>query len=174
MVRWLTIAALLVQAVIGTFMVIDAMEPLRTGTEYTVTVTGVDPRDLMMGQYVQLDYPFSTINLAHVDRQIHDNTNLRFGQVVYVTLSGTSDPQAVRVSLTKPESGAFIKGSVALPTPVSSQYSLFLEYGIESYYADPETAEQLDKQLSQGDSLRVHLRIDSDGDARIERLEVKP
>ena len=169
--RGLIIGALVAQAAVVAAMVFIAMEPLRSGRSVSVTVTGVDPRDLMRGQYVELAYPFSTIYLDRVQCNLDRYRVYQYGDIVYVSLSDTADPMVTRIGMEKPEDGIFLKGRVNRRFSGSPLSTIELAYGIESYFTNPERAAELEKVLRRSGSLRVHLMVDDDGDARIAELE---
>ena len=171
--KGLIIGALVVQVVVVAAMVWIAMEPLRSGRPVTVTVTGVDPRDLMRGQYVEFDYPFSTLDLGAVKGDLDRYRTYQYGDVVYVSLTSDTDPKVRWISMEQPEDGAlFLKGRVARRASGEPLATLDINYGIESYYTNPDRAEELDEHLQGTGKVRVYLKVDDDGDARIEHIEV--
>ena len=171
--KGLIIAAAVVQAAIVAGMLYMAMEPLRTGRLLVVEVQGVDPRDIMRGQYVELSYPFSTVSLDSVTCDLDRYGVYRYGDVVYVSLDGTVDPKVRTISLNKPEDdGPYLKGRIPRRFSGSPLTTLDVEYGIESYFTNPDRADDLDSILIRSGRVRVHLRVDDDGDARIADLEV--
>ena len=169
--RGLIIGSLVLQAVGVAAMVFLAMAPLRSGRPVTVTVTGVDPRDLMRGQYVELAYPFSRINLDRVQCDLDRYRVYQYGDILYVSLSGEVDPTVTRIGMEKPADGIFLKGRVNRRFSGSPLSTIEVEYGIESYFTNPDRAEELDEILRGSDSLRVRLMVDDDGDVRIADLE---
>ena len=170
--KGLIAAALLLQAVVVTAMVYIAMEPLRTGRDVTVTVSGVDPRDLMRGQYVEFVYPFSTVDLSTVSSDLDPYRVFNYGDVVYVTLSGDTEPKPTHVGYLPPNDGLFLKGRIPKRMSGSPLIRLDVDYGIESYFTNPDRAAELDSILRRSNSVRVHLKVDDDGDARIADIEV--
>ncbi len=169
--KGLIIGSLVLQAVVVAAMVYIAMEPLRSGRPVVVTVSGVDPRDLMRGQYVELAYPFSRINLDRVQCDLDRYRVYQYGDIVYVSLSDTTDPEVTRIGMEKPADGIFLKGRVNRRFSGSPLSTIEVEYGIESYFTNPDRATELDKILRRTNSLRVRLMVDDDGDVRIADLE---
>lgn len=173
----LVIGALVVQATIVTVMLVSAMMPLWTGQEVTVMARAVDPRDLMRGDYVALDYDLSRILPQRLKTDLQSGVQLRYGQELYVTLDLT-DSAAVATGIyqTRPSQGLFIRGRSSYPqmVPSTNDTSRFsginITYGIEEYYTDSETAQKLEGELRMGGTLPVHLKIDTDGNARIYAL----
>lgn len=81
----LILTALLQTAVLGA-MILDRAHRLENGTDILLKTTPVDPRDLLRGEYVNLTYDMSRLDLS----KLEGDTVFKNGESVYVTLT----PQA--------------------------------------------------------------------------------
>lgn len=129
------------------------------GTEVILKTQPVDPRDILRGQYVALRYDISTLD---VKLFYSDTNNLKSGRSVYVELEKTGGNiwQATGATLNKPVEGKFIKGTVEN----ISGSRVNIKYGIESYFANPEKAQELEREARRG-ALLMRVVIDDEGNA---------
>ena len=124
--------------------------PLLTGTTIILKTQPVDPFDMFRGQYMTINYEISSVNLPQ---------NTTEGDKIYVSLKEGDDKiwHAESVSLTKPDSGVFIRG-----TAKKSWRGFGVEYGIEQYFFER------DAHVPTTDSVKV--KVDGSGQARIVEL----
>ena len=173
----LVIGALVVQAAIVTVMLVKAVMPLWTGQEVMIMARAVDPRDLMRGDYVALDYDLNLLKTQQLKSDLKPGTSVTYGEDLYVTLR-LSDSGAVPTGVyrTPPQGELMIKGRPTYAQSMPEARDTFrfsglsMSFGIEEYYTDPQSAQQLDRRLRTGTRIPVHLMIDSDGNARIRSL----
>jgi uncharacterized membrane-anchored protein len=123
---------------------LNAVYPLWTGREVRLKTIPVDPRSLFRGNYARLNYEISRI--PGIDAP--EGKPFRAGEIVYVRLSEGKDGlyEHEGAGLTRPEEGLFIRGRVQDHRRTSSG-SLRVRYGIEAYFAPPEKALALEKEL---------------------------
>ncbi len=124
--------------------------PLLTGKTVVLKTQPVDPFDILRGQYLTINYEISRVSLPE---------NTTEGRAVYVLLKEGDDKiwHADKVSLNKPESGVFIRG-----TTKQSWSGFRVEYGIEQYFFERGA------HIPRMDSVKV--KIDNSGQARIIEL----
>ena len=124
--------------------------PLLTGKTVVLKTQPVDPFDMFRGQYLTINYEISRVSLPE---------NTTEGRAVYVSLKEGDDKiwHADKVSLNKPESDVFIRG-----TTKQSWRGLAVEYGIEQYFFERGA------HIPRMDSVKV--KIDDSGQARIVEL----
>ena len=122
--------------------------PLLTGKSIILKTQPVDPFDMFRGQYLTINYEISRVNLA----------DAKEGDTIYVLLKEGEDKiwHAMNESLTKPESGTFIRGKFL------KSWRGSVEYGIEQYFFER------DAHIPRMDSVKV--KIDDSGQARIVEL----
>ena len=120
----------------------SAVFPLITGEEIRIKVVPVDPRSLFRGNYARLSYEISRVNLPD------DSRALRKNEIVYVTLKKNENDlyEADGISLSKPDSGLFIRGRVGR----THDRTIGIRYGIEAFFAPEEKALGLEKRLPAG------------------------
>ncbi|MEM7408237.1 MAG: GDYXXLXY domain-containing protein [Pseudomonadota bacterium] len=155
------LATILGQGVILIGMVVKAAMPLWVGQSVPVETVPVDPRSLLRGNYARLNYAFSRL-----PKKLFDGaTPKRPGEVVYVVLQRGDNGlyEASAASLTRPDSGVFLRGRV---TRAYSPYRI--RYGIEAWFAPKVAALALEKDLADGGI--AELRVTSDGQAAIESV----
>ena len=145
----LIIALVVLIGIAGGFMLYLSF-PLLTGKTVILKTQPVDPFDFFRGQYLTINYEISIVNLS---------TDAKEGDTVYVSLKEGEDKvwHAEKVSLSKPESGVFIRG-----ISKQSWRGLGVEYGIEQYFFER------DAHIPRMDSVKV--KVDSSGQARIVEL----
>lgn len=125
--------------------------PLLTGTTVILKTQPIDPFDVFRGQYITINYEISRIDLPAEAKE---------GDAIYVSLKEGEDKiwHAEKTSLSKPDSGVFIRG-----TAKQSWRGLSVEYGIEQYFFERNA------ELPWRD-LEVKVKIDASGQARIVEL----
>lgn len=145
----LIIALAVLIGIAGSFVLYLSF-PLLTGKTVVLKTQPVDPFDLLRGQYLTINYEISRVNLS---------ADAKEGDAVYVSLKEGDDKiwHADKVSLSKPESGVFIRGKTK-----QSWQGLSVEYGIEQYFFER------DAHIPSMDSVKV--KVDSSGQARIVEL----
>lgn len=156
--KWLLIACLLQFVLIGA-MFISAYLPVYFGTEVKVIAKGYDPRDLLAGHYVRLNYGIESKEEypKHTEvfvslQKINENYNIfTFGEVF----------------TKKPKNKLYIKGET------QSYSNLIHLKGIEKYFTTQENAQKLEKLLTQPNQEAIVTLKILDGKARITKLEVK-
>jgi uncharacterized membrane-anchored protein len=126
----------------------------------------VDPRDLLYGDYVRLNYSISQLP-GHL---WHGAQLPRRQQAAYVLLEPRNGSyEAVGVYSEKPETQpnqAILRGSVQDVW----RRGLRLRYGLERYYVP----EDMSREIQKRQSLRVQVSIAPWGQARITKVEVAP
>ncbi len=125
--------------VLGTVAVQETR--LRTAPTVLLETAPVDPRDLLRGDYVVLNYRISTISLALFQPPLR--TAPPTGKAIYVVLEPRGQfHEAVSAALELPK---LEPGQVAIRGTVQQNWggsSIRLDYGLERYYV-PEGAGNL-------------------------------
>ncbi len=134
---------------------IHANYPHYVGKKVLLGIRPVDPRSLMRGQFVRLDYEINLVSRKLKSDDMPDF--LPVGTDVYVSLEpGNPHWTATKISTLPPTDSTYIQGRVRGRRSEGYQ----IRYGIEAYFAAPERAKRLerdfrDRQLDipQGSSL---------------------
>ncbi|WP_101674979.1 GDYXXLXY domain-containing protein [Alloalcanivorax mobilis] len=155
------IAALVPQALILLALLGYSLYPLWSGREIVLRTAPVDPRDLFRGQYVQLRYEINQAPMPEVGVP-------RVGRQVFVQLESQDGVwQAVETRYTPPP-GLFLRGHI---TSIRTG-SVGVDYGIGAWFAPPEQARALERQLRAGALAR--LRVADNGQAALIGVEPLP
>ncbi len=173
----LLIAALLLQVAIVTVMIVKAVMPIWNGRETLFMAQPVDPRDIMRGDYVTLSYAFSSILPHRIKTDLKPGSMVRGNEHLYVTFR-MSDSGAVPTGIfqSTPVEQLFIKGlprySQIVPRLNEDEpfNGIDISFGIEEFYTDSETAQELESVLRKGKKIPVLVMIDAEGNARIRNI----
>lgn len=152
--RWIAgIIALQVLIMAGVY--ITASLPLYTGTEIRLETRPVDPRSLFRGNYARLSYDISRLPEADVHAAI---PRPRVNEKIYVILvPGDRGLYGYGgISATRPEGGVFIRGRLERDRS-DHQDKYPVRYGIEAFFAPPDQARNMEKQLRRGAVARIFV-----------------
>jgi uncharacterized membrane-anchored protein len=137
-----------------------AAADLAFGEEIRLQAQPVDPIDVFRGNYVVLRYEISSLQTV---------SEVRRGETLCADLVESSEAWSARYALPEPASGKTICGRAR--SDAQAGETVGIEYGIETYYASAERAQEIESSIA-GGRLYVVVDLDDDGSARIERLEV--
>ena len=156
-------AAVLLQIMVLSGMLVLAAMPLWTGKEIRVKVVPVDPRSLFRGNYARLNYDFSRLEKGALGGEREENRR-RDNEVVYITLRENQDGlyEYAAASLEKPDAGVFLRGRI--------DKFYFVTYGIEAFFAQKERALKLEKDLQNGNGIAV-LMVTGGGKAALKSVK---
>ncbi len=135
---------------------------LSSGTEIILKTVPVDPKDLFRGDYITLSYEISTIDLT----LYQDISTLIPNTSIYVIFDkdeyGYS--KVKNLSISRPESGIFIKGDV------KSKTGNFIRviYGIESYFIPEGKGRDIENKRGQG--IDAKIMVDKFGNAVLKKI----
>ena len=129
--------------------------------------TPLNSKDILKGDYVQLKYDISTLNL----NKLHANDNFTKNENIYVILEKDSDGTYKAVAISKgperPErSKKFIQGTIINIMP---NHNIDVEYGIESYFIK-EGKDNVTETARNGENLKVQVDLYPNGKSEIIRL----
>lgn len=133
---------------------------IHTGKEVLLKTVPVDPRDLLRGDYVILNYEIAQLPVKYSREK---------NQTVYVLLKTDKDNVAhiQEILNSKPKKGLYIKGKTGMcPTTIPFfRTGSCIQYGIENYFVEEGTGKILERELKDGTLVKV--AIDKNGDAKI-------
>lgn len=156
----LLLIALLWVVIFGWF-IIYYERTLQSGVEVVLATEPIDPRDLLRGDYVILNYTISRFSTSLYDLP----PRIRVGTGLYISLTpqdGVSEITAV--SLAPPATLPYIRGTVR----AVSGDSVTVDYGIESYFVPEGEGKVLEQ--ARGEQLRVRVSLSPNGKALIKEL----
>ncbi|MFH1563040.1 MAG: GDYXXLXY domain-containing protein [Nitrospirota bacterium] len=162
--RILIFIAILLQVLLLLSIVAEEEMSIRQGVKIVVMTIPVDPRSLFSGDYINLNYAFSLIDLNKTE---HGDTHFSKGQKVFVRLLKVGkDWQATQVSLNSIKDAGpdeiIIKGSI-------NQWprdSINVVYGIESYFVPEGKGKCIEDEMF-AKRVTVELSIDKQGSASV-------
>jgi uncharacterized membrane-anchored protein len=170
-------AAALIEFALLALMIIDRVQILREGTEVTLQTRPVDPRDVLRGDYVALNYDISQLPAG----PLKDQPASARDPIVFVKLAPNRDGiyQAISVhadivAVNSPE--VLIRGRVAYGATCGPRRSAFcdklqIRYNLESYFV-PEGEGRKLEQVRNERKLMVVAAVTPSGRAVIKRLLV--
>lgn len=157
------------------------------GASYTLQTAPVDPRDIFRGDYVRLDYLFSSVAPAKLEPAIIAQ-GLRKGQKVYLALE--QDINGIhhggRLYRQPPQEQPWLAGRVRYDwpyrgyadRPASARQKVTLspvavKYGIEQYYLEQGSGLAIEERRGGRNDFQlpmlIHVRVSASGEAVIER-----
>lgn len=140
---------------------------LQLGEKILLETLPVDPRDLLRGDYVVLEYRISNIDSAFITTEI-DEYRKQGGDTVYVSLRKYEDgiSKFSGISLNPPAKGVFLKARIVHRWTDTVR----LDYGLGAYYVPEGTGRELERAINNGKVL-ADVRV-LRGRGVIKKLEV--
>lgn len=162
---------LLLQITILAIMVLNSYVVLLWGEEISLEVVPVDPRSLFSGDYVQLDYTISRLDLQKVPHDFNPE-RVKPGQPVYLSLTeqkGVWEPASLTLASHKVQNQTYLKGKVRYiyeaPDPLAEQSKerepalttlLSAEWGIEQYFVPEGKGLEIERKIREG---KVYAKV---------------
>ena len=146
---------------------------LHTGRVITLKVAPVDPRSLLMGNYIDLSYDISTIDLSRV-RIEQPQPRFEHGETVYAVLRpGKPYAEIVGVTLERPSATAdnlvYLKGRIT----DRFDHALVVDYGLDRYYIPEDKEDEVDRMAwSARGRIGVEVAVTGSGRGIIRRILV--
>ena len=154
------------------------------GREIVLDVVPVDPRDLLRGDYVRLNYPISRLNGDIVEFPEHPYKDMP----IFVTLEHQGKPgeekwvavaaSAVRPSLAGSDSKIVLQGRFQWSwshrdrRTGENRQGMSIRYGIETYFVPESTGRDLEKLTRKG-AVKTIVSVDRNGKAAIKGIIVE-
>ena len=150
---------------------------IKDGREITMSVVPVDPRDLMRGDYVILNYSLSPLRTEEIPGA--NLEGLSSGSVVYVTLAPGEGNRwkAVGASASPPEftipENVLVKARVQTiwHDESTKRTEAHVRYGIESYFVPEGTGKAIENKIRSG-KVEALVAIGRDGTAALKGIVV--
>jgi uncharacterized membrane-anchored protein len=166
------IVALLQTLIIG-YTIESHASILRSGTEVLLKTAPIDPRDLLRGDYVVLNYDISSVPASTV---VGDLPKEAGEKVLSVRLQKQPDgfwsiaESSFGALELKPDT-VVLKSRPFQYYPVEGGQAIRVDYGIERYYVPEGEGRDLEQARSDG-QLSIAARVSDSGQAQIRRLLV--
>lgn len=166
--KFLFFLAILLQILLLFSLQVKKEISIRKGIKIVVKTVPVDPRSLFRGDYINLNYEFSQIDL---NKAKCDKTYFYRGQKVFIRLSKVGDDWRVVQVNSKPiedigPDEVMIRGSVSR---WRSKKFINVAYGIESYFVPEGRGKFIEKKIS-AKRAKVELSIDKEGYASVRKI----
>lgn len=168
----IAIVLALVQIGVLASMILGRAAILRDGREVVLEVLPVDPRDLLRGEYVRLDYNISSLPITLFEGLASDDAYLET-EIVHVRVSpgeeGIWQPVAARFGAA-PQAPVRadevdIRGTTFVRDVSRAQF-IAVDYGIERFYLPEGDGRALEENLRQR-NFRMAVAVDDRGTAQI-------
>jgi uncharacterized membrane-anchored protein len=164
------IVALLQTVIIG-YTIESHASILRSGTEVLLKTAPIDPRDLLRGDYVVLNYDISSVPASTVVGDLPKEAGER---VLSVRLqkqpNGFWSIAESSFSTLEPKPDTVVLKSQPFQYyPVVGDQAIRVDYGIERYYVPEGQGRDLEEARSDG-QLSIAARVSDSGQAQIRRL----
>ncbi len=167
---FLSIAAVALQVLALGYIAGEREWVVHTGRTIWLRTAPIDPRDVMRGDYVRLDY-----EIARVDRALWRDglTNpappaVRRGPETRVYASLRVDPdglaEVTALSNVKPEEGLFLRGKIDPAMPWGGSGSV--RFGLEAFFMEQGRAKELENERGQarrGVPLNMEVAVGANG-----------
>ncbi|MEP0235900.1 GDYXXLXY domain-containing protein [Roseibium sp.] len=155
----------LFQLALIAFPLADRLNVQMTGSEVTLEVRPVDPRDLLRGDYVIINLAITRLGV----RLVAPGEVLSPGDTVYVGVEADGDEPAQPTLITADRS---VAGPLAIAGIVRSVFEdmIVVDYGLDAFYVPEGTGLEIERM----DSSRIRLvaRVADDGRSLPVRLLV--
>jgi uncharacterized membrane-anchored protein len=134
------------------------------GKEIRLQTVPVDPRDLLYGDYVHLNYDINRVPMSSWQETGHKPMT---GDRVYVVLQENTADRIYKAKAVFSNKPSLSDGEVALKGRVEyvDNESIRITYGIEQYYVKENTGKELEEQAG---SLVVKLKVAAWGSPVVE------
>lgn len=176
--RWLLpVAAAVAVAQIGFLvsMIAGRASILRTGQEVLLDVRPIDPRDLLRGDYVILNYNISLLptDLVTNDSETEFTRGRDAMQPIFVRLRADDDGiwQPVSARFDEPPQTARVDGEVDIRGTVRTWRApdadtISVTYGIERFYVPEGEGREIERDMT-ARPFRMKVAVAADGSAQI-------
>jgi uncharacterized membrane-anchored protein len=153
-----------------TGMIVGAYLPIYRGDKYLLPVKPRDPRDFFRGNYVDLQYEFSTLPATGIKVKLHPEREYRFGERLFLEFENRGGKlRATAISDTDSDTKAIRLKVQPRYTLTAASTNFELATGLESFFAPKEAAEDWENALHNG-LVFAEVAIDAGGNARLLRL----
>lgn len=150
------IIGFLIQALVLLGMWFNCQYPHWVGKEIVLEARPFDPRSLFLGNYARIN-----LEIGSLDRSLAtaETRHVARGQKVYVALEQKEDIWVAKnFSVSRPE-GTYIVGRATYPFDADKSYTgMNVDFGIEEYYADPDTAKEIE-EIGRNREIKTFVRV---------------
>lgn len=170
----LIVTAILFQIIAVASIAISKETLLQTGKPLTLQTAPVDPRDIFKGDYVRLDYSFSSIPYHQLGQELKQQ-GLKKGQRVYLSIT-TDDyglGQAQKLLIKPPDITFYLSGYATSHWPYKNYHKspaakkaqhdnnhpVNVKFGIEQYFVEQGQGKVLEEIRGSRDSFQQPMLV---------------
>ncbi|MCZ6874315.1 MAG: GDYXXLXY domain-containing protein [bacterium] len=162
--RILILGCVLAQALVLVLMAAGREYIVQFGETVYLRTAPLDPRDLLRGDFVRLDYAISTISVGQIRGGLQDKDKLKTkGRKVFVALSKNADGLASFAYATdvRPDTGLYIRGRLMRHWRFRNTASAVrVKYGIEQLFVEQGKGIAIEKRRGGRDALQIPLEVE--------------
>lgn len=161
--KWLFLIILLLQITLLTTMIFSNYLVISQGDRIILQVEPVDPRSLFQGDYVHLNYAFSTLDLSTLNNDVNiDNVNCQDDiYLVFNKQEEVSAPIFATQDKNLVEDTLYIKGKIryvsSATLPLNKHENipqqgplLYVDWNIENYFVPEGKGKEIEEQIRKG------------------------
>ena len=154
--KWLIVIVAVLQLLVLAGMAAQREWVVSTGRTVYLRTAPIDPRDVFRGDYVRLGYEISTIPIGLLGKGV-ERSDLKRADVVYalLDLDEANRGRLRGASITRPQSGAFIRGRIAQVW----ERTVRVRYGLEAYFVEQGRGLDLERLRSR-DGVQVPMEME--------------
>lgn len=156
---WVALAVGL-QLLVVVWMAAEREWIVATGERVWLQTAPVDPRDIFRGDYVELDYAVSLIDLPRQSPDLRANAPQR-GDLVYLLLSDTGGlVEGTTLQREKPPQGLFLRGRIQRNWRIANPHTLSVKFGIEQLFLEQGKGLEMEKRRGRRNELQTPLEVE--------------
>ncbi len=168
--RIFLIGIIILWIIIAVGVILSKQWTLSTGTRVLLETVPVDPRDLLRGDYVVLNYKIGTLDLTKIN---YKKQYYKPGEIIYVKLEPREkywEAGEIREKKYIEQDGVYIKAKVKS----FYEHNLRLDYGINSYFVPEGRGKDIETSMRSGSNnqVSVEVYIDRFGNAVLSKIYI--
>lgn len=163
------------------YMIAERVKLLREGQAVLLKCAPVDPRSLLSGDYVILNYEISTFTADRMRELNFKQLDFTAGEDVYLAVTKGADGFARPVALAKDRESLAGRGIVLRGRAREDYYGnehtpgesvvFSLRYGVEEYFVPQFEGRKIEREL--GAETHVEVAVGPDGTSALRKLFIK-
>jgi uncharacterized membrane-anchored protein len=171
-VAFVVIVALQLLALLG--LIAARIHLLRSGQRVLLKCEPVDPRSILSGDYVRLNFVISSFSAEEVERLDVDRRGFLRNETVYVGLTRSASEKYHRAGAISRDAARLrrrfpvvLRGTVVDDLRPAWRQQLSLRYGVEEYFVPQYEGRRIERQMRDA---AVEVAVGASGESAIRRL----
>ena len=166
--------AVLVLAQLGVlaWMVFDRNQLVSRGEKILLECEPIDPRSLLSGDYVILNYRISRFGPGEVEQLLRGEKSFRKSRPVWVVLEKAEDSDFHEATAITGDPGLLEDGETFLRGKVASFNGshLRIRYGLEQYFVPQNQGKAIEREMNKAS---VEVAVNPGGDGAVTRIFIE-